>query len=336
MLSRPRPGTRRAGGPTPDPRPGVQDRHRRRRQPPFRRCRARGPPWVAITPVVNAIRVLERMVPDGHLLFGHDSHDVRGERPDTVSLKPSALRERIEDFINWANREAARHGLPGQAIPADRASRPGPLPTEPGLAYRAPAQRPGSPGHPVRAHAHRARPVGHRGIRLPPARGRAVKALLIPVDGPPREVDLATRGSSAPSRRSSARSAPSGSRSPAAGKPGWTKTARPRESRSTMPPPWSRAPSASSSASSGRSSSSEWTRTRRSRRPYRQPRPGPSSRRSGHRRPDVCLVKMAVGWCILADCGCTAALMAVGQNQWTTARLRGNPWAHAIPSPVTI
>jgi hypothetical protein len=76
-------------------------------------------PWVAITPVVNAIRVLERMVPDGHLLFGHDAHDARGERPDTGSLKPAALRERIEDFADWANREAARHGLPGQAIPAD-------------------------------------------------------------------------------------------------------------------------------------------------------------------------------------------------------------------------
>jgi integrase len=76
-------------------------------------------PWVAITPVVNAIRVLERMVPDGHLLFGHDAHDARGERPDTGSLKPAALRERIEDFTDWANREAARHGLPGQAIPAD-------------------------------------------------------------------------------------------------------------------------------------------------------------------------------------------------------------------------
>ncbi len=33
--------------------------------------------------------------------------------------KPAALRERIEDFADWANREAARHGLPGQAIPAD-------------------------------------------------------------------------------------------------------------------------------------------------------------------------------------------------------------------------
>ncbi len=76
-------------------------------------------PWVAITPVVSAIRVLERMVPDGHLLFGHDAHDARGDRPDTGSLKPAALRERIEDFADWANREAARHGLPGQAIPAD-------------------------------------------------------------------------------------------------------------------------------------------------------------------------------------------------------------------------
>ena len=35
-------------------------------------------PWVAITPVVNAIRVLERMVPDGDLLFDHHAHDLRG------------------------------------------------------------------------------------------------------------------------------------------------------------------------------------------------------------------------------------------------------------------
>lgn len=86
----------------------------------------------------------------------------------------------------------------------------------------------------------------------------------------------------------------SGSRSPAAGKPGLTRTARLRESRSTRPPPWSRSPSVSSSASLGRSSSSEWTWTRRNRRPCRQPRPEPSSRRSGHRLPDVSLVEAAV------------------------------------------
>ena len=42
-------------------------------------------PWVAITPVVNAIRVLERMVPDGHLLFDHHAHDLASTRPGTGS-----------------------------------------------------------------------------------------------------------------------------------------------------------------------------------------------------------------------------------------------------------
>jgi integrase len=78
----------------------------------------RDSPWVAITPVVNAIRVLERMVPDGHLLFSHDAHDLRNT-PGTGSLKHDTLRDRIEEFTGWANREAARHHLTGQAIPAD-------------------------------------------------------------------------------------------------------------------------------------------------------------------------------------------------------------------------
>jgi integrase len=75
-------------------------------------------PWVAITPVVSAIRVLERMVPAGDLLFSHDAHEQR-KLPGTGSLTLCAIRERIEELTAWANREADRHGLPGQAIPAD-------------------------------------------------------------------------------------------------------------------------------------------------------------------------------------------------------------------------
>ena len=76
-------------------------------------------PWVAIAPVVNAVRVLERMVPDGHLLFDHHAHDLHMKRPGTGSLKMSALRERIGDFVTWANHEAASHCLTGEVIPAD-------------------------------------------------------------------------------------------------------------------------------------------------------------------------------------------------------------------------
>jgi hypothetical protein len=76
-------------------------------------------PWVAITPVVNAIRVLERMVPDGCLLFDHVAHDLLRKRSGTGSLKPSAVSARIEDFIAWANAEATARGLSDQLIPPD-------------------------------------------------------------------------------------------------------------------------------------------------------------------------------------------------------------------------
>ncbi|WP_327353142.1 integrase [Streptomyces sp. NBC_01304] len=76
-------------------------------------------PWVAITPVVNAIRVLEQMVPAGHLLFDHQAHDLLASRAGTGSLKSDALRTRIEDFIVWANEEATTHGVIHEVIPPD-------------------------------------------------------------------------------------------------------------------------------------------------------------------------------------------------------------------------
>ncbi|WP_432140048.1 integrase [Streptomyces sp. bgisy154] len=77
-------------------------------------------PWVAITPVVNAIRVLERMVPPGHLLFDRNAHDTRGNRSGRpASLQHATVRARIEAFVTWANTEATRHDLPGEVIPPD-------------------------------------------------------------------------------------------------------------------------------------------------------------------------------------------------------------------------
>ncbi|MFD3580846.1 integrase [Streptomyces sp. NPDC058683] len=76
-------------------------------------------PWVAIAPVVNAIRVLERMVPDGELLFDHHAHDLRGTRTGTGSLTIHTLGIRVEDFVTWANKEAAARGLVHEVIPPD-------------------------------------------------------------------------------------------------------------------------------------------------------------------------------------------------------------------------
>ncbi|MFC9633813.1 hypothetical protein ACFTY8_32295 [Streptomyces mirabilis] len=61
---------------------------------------------------------LERMVPPGELLFSHSVHGAMAGS-GTGSLCSAALRTRIEDFVTWANAEAARHGLPGEVIPAD-------------------------------------------------------------------------------------------------------------------------------------------------------------------------------------------------------------------------
>ncbi|MGW3460587.1 integrase [Streptomyces olivaceoviridis] len=75
-------------------------------------------PWVAITPVVHAIRALERMVPDGELLLSSAHQGGRAVK-HPGALKVNALTKRIEDFASWANREALAHGLHEQVIPPD-------------------------------------------------------------------------------------------------------------------------------------------------------------------------------------------------------------------------
>lgn len=76
-------------------------------------------PWVAITPVVNAIRILERMVPDGELLFSSTHHDVVSQRKHPGVLKAETLDHRVEQLIGWINTEAVAQGLPDQQIPDD-------------------------------------------------------------------------------------------------------------------------------------------------------------------------------------------------------------------------
>ncbi|GAA3084348.1 hypothetical protein GCM10017562_62600 [Streptomyces roseofulvus] len=75
----------------------------------------RAVPWVAITPVVNAIRVLEQMVPAGELLFSAAHYSGR----PGGSLQTGGLNLRINDFTAWINHEATARGLTGQHIPDD-------------------------------------------------------------------------------------------------------------------------------------------------------------------------------------------------------------------------
>ncbi|MEU4351851.1 hypothetical protein [Streptomyces sp. NPDC023838] len=56
---------------------------------------------MAIKPVVNAIRVLERLVPSGSLLFDHGVHGQRAVA-GAGSLNTETINTRIEDFITWA------------------------------------------------------------------------------------------------------------------------------------------------------------------------------------------------------------------------------------------
>jgi hypothetical protein len=79
----------------------------------------RAVPWVAISPVVNAIRLLERLVPEGGLLFDTAVHDFVRARHRTGSLGAGTMCNRIEDFVAWANTEATAHGLPHETIPPD-------------------------------------------------------------------------------------------------------------------------------------------------------------------------------------------------------------------------
>lgn len=77
-------------------------------------------PWVAIAPVTRAIRVLERIVPDGALLFDSTAHNAAiGGRGRQGSLGLKTMRGRIEDFVAFASHTATALDRPGEIIPAD-------------------------------------------------------------------------------------------------------------------------------------------------------------------------------------------------------------------------
>ncbi|MFD8725642.1 integrase [Streptomyces sp. NPDC059629] len=77
-------------------------------------------PWVAIAPVVSAIRVLEQIVPAGELLFGSQFHQFGFfSHPTKVALRAETLRERVENFVEWASQLALRLDRPHEVIPPD-------------------------------------------------------------------------------------------------------------------------------------------------------------------------------------------------------------------------
>ncbi|WP_406407355.1 hypothetical protein OG923_03835 [Streptomyces halstedii] len=82
--------------------------------------RLREVPWVAIPPVVKAIRVLEKFAPAEGLLFDAGTHTfVNTPTRSTASLRFTALHSRIEAFAAWASHLARALGRDGEVIPDD-------------------------------------------------------------------------------------------------------------------------------------------------------------------------------------------------------------------------
>jgi hypothetical protein len=83
-------------------------------------------PWVAIPPVVAAIRVLERLVPEGGLLFDASVHTIPRGRVSTGRVFGyEAMRHRIEDFAIWASQLAVRWAAGTRSFPTTRTERSG-------------------------------------------------------------------------------------------------------------------------------------------------------------------------------------------------------------------
>jgi hypothetical protein len=94
-------------------------------------------PWVAIAPVVSAIRVLERIVPEGALLFDGAAHDFNTKRTFVGSVTFGSWRDRVENFAVWASDLARRARRP------QRSDRNGTIQKDARLSHRPPSRQPG-------------------------------------------------------------------------------------------------------------------------------------------------------------------------------------------------
>ncbi|MEV2255940.1 integrase [Streptomyces sp. NPDC050147] len=81
--------------------------------------RLRETPWVAVGPVVSAVRLLERMTGTSLLLFDLAEHDWYDQQRRRGALTPEAMRDRIDAFRHWANTLADGLGRGAERIPED-------------------------------------------------------------------------------------------------------------------------------------------------------------------------------------------------------------------------
>lgn len=79
----------------------------------------RDTPWVTISHVAAAIKVLEQMVGTGLLFTANIHHRTHGNRNDKRSLNSRTMAERAHDFTTWVNDNAEHLGRGHETIPAD-------------------------------------------------------------------------------------------------------------------------------------------------------------------------------------------------------------------------
>ncbi|MFD5341202.1 integrase [Streptomyces hawaiiensis] len=81
--------------------------------------RQRETPWVAVGPVVSAVRLLERMTGTSPLLFDLTEHGWYDRHRRNGALTPEAMRDRIGAVRLWANTLADNLGRDAERIPED-------------------------------------------------------------------------------------------------------------------------------------------------------------------------------------------------------------------------
>lgn len=77
-------------------------------------------PWQAIAPVAQAVKVMEKLHPDGRLLFPANAFAAQLPSSEVASaVTANTIRHRIAELIDWCNQQAVRRQRAHDVIPAD-------------------------------------------------------------------------------------------------------------------------------------------------------------------------------------------------------------------------
>lgn len=77
-------------------------------------------PWQAIAPVAQAVKVMEKLHPDGELLFPATAFAAQMPSSGVANaVTADTIRDRIAELIDWCNQQAIRRQRAHDVIPAD-------------------------------------------------------------------------------------------------------------------------------------------------------------------------------------------------------------------------